>query len=161
MIPVEVGAAGDVAAGDVAAGDRDENPPETEAPPETERQERPRVSERVRMRAPRAPAVMIRVSGGISDKHSAWRQHGLHSHANWSSCWPPGMEFPVRSQGLSINATSSPEGTLTNLRVAGNNNYPTIATCLMGLMAGCTMGPADDGEPGEVRVGFRFDPVSR
>jgi serine/threonine-protein kinase len=108
----------------------------------------------------RGPTVAIRASGGIFAQHRRRDEFGYRDHANWSSCWPPGMPFPLMNRGISIIADSTPEGELSNFRPAGNDTYPVISACVMQLMRGMTLGPAENGQGSEVRISFSFYELS-
>jgi serine/threonine-protein kinase len=128
-------------------GDDTEEPEEEEARPA--RTKRPRM---------RRPAGRIVASGGTFARHREHRESGFRDYANWSSCWPRGMPFPEMNRGLDIRARSNPDGTLTNLEPGGSNLYPVIAECIMRLMQGATIGPAEDGQGHDVRLSFTFYP---
>jgi len=106
----------------------------------------------------RLQLVNIRVSGGMHGGHSEFRQH-VGGHANWTSCWPRGRPLPDMNRGIDFSAQTTADGTLSNVRLTGNNNYPDVATCMIGLLQGASMGPSRDGEGHTVRIGFTFYPV--
>jgi hypothetical protein len=70
------------------------------------------------------------------------------------------MPFPLMNRGISIIADSTPEGELSNFRPAGNDTYPVISACVMQLMRGMTLGPAENGQGSEVRISFSFYELS-
>jgi hypothetical protein len=108
----------------------------------------------------RGPDERIAISSGTFRRHTERNAYGYRDHANWSSCWPRGMPFPDMNRGLTITASSSADGHLTNFRMTGNDLYPVVSACLRRLMEGMTLGPAADGQPAEVQIGFGFYPVA-
>jgi hypothetical protein len=98
----------------------------------------------------------ISYSGGAYARHRDRSYRDQLRNVNWSQCWPAGMPMPEMNRGVSIRANTTPTGELSNFRPAGNDNYPGISRCIMGLLEGKSYGPADDGQGHEVMINFSF-----